>query len=135
MADFAVTQPCLAGGGILAVAADGVVFPCDHFVGIPGFAMGNVGDPRFPGEPFARIEKLFAGCAVGARPGCARCVARDVCGGQCYAAAYQASGDIARPDPQFCKRVRTTYAELDPEVSAMLDDAASARALRAALEG
>jgi uncharacterized protein len=132
---FSASQPCLAGGGVLAVSADGTVFPCDHFVGVSRFAMGNVGDPDFPGEPFARIEKLFAGCVAEPRSGCARCVARPACGGQCYAAAFGASGDIARPDPRFCSRVRRLHSELDPEVLAMLHDERSARALRAALEG
>lgn len=132
---FSASQPCLAGGGVLAVAADGTVFPCDHFVGVPLFAMGNVGDSEFPGEPFARIERLFAARAADARSGCAGCVARAACGGQCYAAAFGASGDIARPDPRFCARIRRFHSELDPEVCAMLHDESSARALRAALEG
>lgn len=134
-ANFAVTQPCLAGGGVLAVAADGTVYPCEHFVGVARFAMGHVYDEEFPGEQFARIERLFAGCTVDARPGCARCLARTTCGGQCYAEAYGVTGDIARPDPRHCALVRKVYSQLDPEVTALLGDAESARSLRTAIVG
>lgn len=135
LGEFSAARPCLAGGGILAVAADGGVYPCEHFIGVAGFAMGNVNDDAFPRQAFATVAERFHGCTVDARPSCADCSVRAVCGGQCYAAAQAATGDIARADARHCALMRAVFREIDPAVAAGLDDVPTARALRRALNG
>jgi uncharacterized protein len=132
---FSATRPCLAGDGILAVAADGTVYPCEHFVGVASCAMGNVNDAEFPAGRFRAVENRFGNCTVDSRSRCVACAVRAVCGGQCYAAAFAATGDIARPDPRHCALIRTVFNEIDPAVVTGLGNAESARVLRRAVSG
>lgn len=132
---YAAQRPCLAGGGILALAADGTVYPCEHFVGVPALAMGHVDDADLPGEPFRAIAARFAAGTTFMRPRCAACGVRDACGGQCYAESYLATGTIERPAAEHCALVRATFRGLEAELSAGLKDAARAARLRRAVGG
>lgn len=135
VAAYSPERPCLAGGGILAVGADGVAYPCEHFVGVAAFSMGHVEDAGFPGERFRAVTDRFARCAVADRPRCAACGEKDACGGQCYAEAYAATGSIERPDSRYCGLVQATFRALGPELAQGLSDPAAADRLRLAVGG
>lgn len=135
VAAYSSERPCLAGGGILAVGADGVAYACEHFVGVADFAMGHVDDADFPGERFRAVADRFARCAVADRPRCAACGEKDACGGQCYAEAYAATGSIERPDPRYCGLVQATFRALDSELEHGLSDPSAADRLRLAVGG
>lgn len=97
-----VLYPCAAGEGILAVSAEGDVYPCDHFIGINYFKMGNVHENYFPGERFFEVRDMFIGNSVEDRRRCKSCDIRYLCGGECHAASYLASSDIALPSQAHC---------------------------------
>lgn len=132
---YATDRPCLAGGGILALAADGAVYPCEHFVGVAELNMGHAGDADFPGERFRAVAARFAGCTTNARPRCADCKVRDACGGQCYAEARLATGTIERPDAGYCALVQTIFRAIEPELSLGLSNPEQAGRLRQVFEG
>lgn len=132
-AGAAAMRPCLAGGGVLALAADGRVYPCEHFVGIAAMAMGHIDDDDFPGCRYREIADRFAACATPGRPRCAACGVRDACGGQCYADAWRTTGTIEQPDTAYCTLVRKIHRVLQPELDRNLADAASVARLRAAV--
>jgi len=121
-------RPCLAGGGILALAADGMLYPCEHFVGVDALAMGYVDD--YPDSRAQRIVARFAAATTAGRPRCQRCAVRGACGGQCYAEVYLANGDIELPAAEYCGRVRATFRALAPELAQGLADAGQAGRLR-----
>ncbi len=93
------TRPCMAGEEVVAVAANGDLYPCDHFVGRAEYAMGNVYDPDFPGPAFTRVQERLAANTTAVRPVCQECTVRDICGGECPAVATE---DTATPDATFC---------------------------------
>lgn len=128
-------RPCEAGGGILAVGADGEVYPCEHFVGVGGFAMGSVHDTGFPGPRFHGTAARFAGCTTATRPACAACSVAAVCGGQCYAEAFADTGRIDTPSRSHCALVRAADRAVRRDLPAVLADPVSAARLRAVVGG
>lgn len=93
-----------AAGANPAVAADGSLYACHGLVGDPRFYMGSV-TTEADGN-WQRVQGQFAALEVDRMAACASCWARYLCGGQCYAQAYFHSGDVARPDPRYCRHVR-----------------------------
>ncbi len=81
---------------MVAIAANGDIYPCHRFVGAPGFRMGNV----HTGE-FCRDEFLCSPLVE--NPECASCWALYLCGGNCQHDNAAATGDPLRPDPHACK--------------------------------
>ena len=90
---------------MVAIAANGDIYPCHRFVGAQGFRMGNV----YTGE-FCRDGLLSS--PVVENPECASCWARYLCGGNCQHDNATATGDPMRPDPYTCadRRSRIEYA-------------------------
>lgn len=127
------SRPCLAGSGVLALAADGHLYPCEHFVGVGSMAMGHVDDADFPGSRYRQMAAGFEACTTSARGHCSRCDIRQACGGQCYAEAWQASGSIEPADPAYCALTRRIHRSLEPELRQALSDPAHAACLRAAV--
>ncbi len=84
---------------MVAVAANGDIYPCHRFVGAPGYRMGNVHTGEFQREKFLRSP-------VVENPECAACWARYLCGGNCHHDNATATGDPMRPDPRSCADIR-----------------------------
>jgi len=122
-------RPCSAGEAVVAVAADGAVYPCDHFVGNAAFRMGSVHDGDFPGPDFTRVQARLAANVVATRPACRECAVSHLCGGECPAVAAAGGGGIADADSAFCRFKRETSARLE----ALLEQAAPAGELPASL--
>lgn len=80
-------RPCEVGKAMLAVAADGLVYPCDHFVGHPEYCMGWVQAQDFPGAGFERVQLRLAERITRSRTACKGCSAEAFCGGMCPATA------------------------------------------------
>ncbi|MCK9532016.1 MAG: SPASM domain-containing protein [Gammaproteobacteria bacterium] len=116
-------HPCDAANGVLAVAADGGVYPCDHFVGNTAFRMGSVHDSVWPGPEAAGVQALLSGNSVEQRPTCRGCDVRHICGGECPANSVAASGDISRPTTSHCTLMHRLY----PAIGEALRRSASAR--------
>ncbi len=120
--------PCAAGAGVLAVATDGSVYPCDHFIGADAFRMDSVHDHDFPSMAFREVAARLKDNAVDRRPKCAGCDVRYDCGGECPAQSLLRRGDIAEPSASHCaltkKIARETVSLLDHAVA---DEARKAR--------
>lgn len=109
--------PCAAGEGIVAVAANGDVYPCDHFVGIEEFRMGNVFDDGiFSDERFYRVRNAVSKNSVEQREKCRECFAKDICGGECHARSFMLTGDISTPSHDHCALIKEMVREITPIV-------------------
>lgn len=109
--------PCAAGEGIVAVAANGDVYPCDHFVGIEEFRMGNVFDGIFPDDRFYEVQDVVSKNSVEQREKCRECFAKDICGGECHARSFMLTGDISTPSPDHCVVIKGVADALTPIVT------------------
>lgn len=99
---------CGAGVEYIAVAPDGVIFPCHQFVGQPRWQMGDV----FSGVTSSVIREEFLSAAMQAKEKCQQCWARYHCGGGCHANAWWAHGALDKPWEQGCEilKIRTEAA-------------------------
>jgi radical SAM protein with 4Fe4S-binding SPASM domain len=117
---------CPAAYGILAVGPDGSIYPCDNFVGMEAFRVGDI----WTGLNGKREAQFGEGLYVDDKESCRRCWARYLCGGGCYYCAQLVNDDIAQPDLVKCAVVRhlielgiwfcATLAERCPEMFALL---------------
>ncbi len=97
--------PCLAkrstgcGAGVeyLVITPQGDIYPCHQFVGQEEFYMGSIKN----GELNGRIRSRFENNQVRDKE-CARCWARNFCGGGCHANAYFSNHDMSRPHETSC---------------------------------
>ncbi len=94
---------CGAAFGVVAVGADGVVYPCQGLMR-PEFAAGSLRE-----EPLEKIYRQapvlteLRAITVADIPGCSRCAYRFLCGGGCRALAYNVTRDITAPIPgEYC---------------------------------
>ena len=115
----------------LALAADGMLYPCEHFVGVDELAMGHVDD--YPDARSRRIVARFAAATTAGRPRCQACAVRGACGGQCYAEAYLANGNIELPAADYCGRIHATFRALAPDLAQGMADVEQAGRLRQAI--
>ncbi|MDR1204028.1 MAG: thioether cross-link-forming SCIFF peptide maturase [Peptococcaceae bacterium] len=84
---------CGAGREYMAVAPDGVLYPCHQFVGAEEFQIGNV----FQGIQREDIGETFQKNHVLNKPACRGCWARFYCGGGCHANAWHQNGALSQP--------------------------------------
>jgi uncharacterized protein len=96
---------CAVGRGVVAVAADGGVYPCPSFLGVEEMRLGDIGDCGVQDMDDRRtvVENL---------PACRRCWARYLCGGGCSYDNLARTGDIRRPDPHFCRETMVVCEDL-----------------------
>lgn len=89
-------SPCGGGRCFFALSANGEMFPCSEFIGLPDFNGGNI----FSDD----IEKVLATKAFTAVTGrrvediepCKRCAVRHFCGAPCPAEAHEMNGGMDR---------------------------------------
>ncbi len=95
-------SPCGGGRCFFAVAADGDLFPCSEFIGLPEFKGGNLfQEPvgrALASEPFARVT----GRRVEDIEPCRRCAVRHFCGSPCPAEAHEMHGGMKQRGA-FCE--------------------------------
>ena len=108
---------CNAGTNLLAVTAEGDVYPCHRFVGEQDFNMGNVADPELRRSPrYREIRQAFVDATVDHREGCRDCWARYLCGGSCAKYSYAQHGNIAPPVARHCHYIKTVIEEILPDI-------------------
>ncbi len=95
-------SPCGGGRSFFALAADGELFPCSEFIGLPAFAGGNLFR-----QPVAEILdspafRKVTGRKVEDVEGCADCAIRHFCGSPCPAEAHEMNGGMGRKGA-FCR--------------------------------
>lgn len=113
---------CNAGTNLLAVTAEGDVYPCHRFVGTEEFRMGNVSDPGLrQSERYRALRQRFIDSTVDNRPGCRDCWARYLCGGSCAKYSHAEHGDIDPPVARHCQYIKTVIEELLPEIVGIME--------------
>ncbi len=113
---------CNAGTNLLAVTAEGDVYPCHRFVGQEDFKMGNVGDPELKSsERYQGIRQQFIDATVDNRVGCRDCWARYLCGGSCAKFSFSEHGSISPPVARHCQYIKTVVEELLPDLVALME--------------
>lgn len=93
---ISVKRRCNAGLSRFSISPEGDIFPCDSFVGVKKFIMGNI----FSG--FNDNYLSFRKHDIGQCNACGKCWARLVCGGDCMHNSYQTNRDITIPDKSIC---------------------------------
>jgi uncharacterized protein len=119
-------SPCGGGRCFFAVSAQGDVYPCSEFIGLPRFKGGNLFEDDLPAilasEPFG----LVTARKVEDITPCSQCAIRHFCGAPCPAEAYQSSGRMEERGA-FCEfyehQVRYAFRQIaDKRESAFLWD-------------
>jgi len=94
----AAVYRCMAGRNKMSFAANGDIYPCDSFVGIPDFKIGNIHDGLYQ----KKIDEFY-NMIIFKRPKCKDCWANIICGGDCYYNSYVKNGNMRDPDEAFCE--------------------------------
>ncbi len=102
---------CGAGYSVIAVDADGTVYPCQGLVK-PEFAAGSILAASLA-DVYRRSPVLqgVRGITVADISGCGDCAFRHVCGGGCRALAYNVRGDLFASIPEEYCRLNRILAE------------------------
>jgi len=98
---------CGAASGVVAIGADGVVYPCQGLIRSE-FAAGSIREDSLDEiYAHARVLKEVRAITVADIPGCSGCECRFLCGGGCRALAYNTSGCLSAPiPPEYCAFAR-----------------------------
>jgi uncharacterized protein len=113
---------CSAGQELLTITADGDVYPCEQYIGLRKFHMGNIHDDDFPGEKFERLREMFCRINIYSSLNCSECWARFFCGGVCHWRSYISHGDLSRSMDQRCLEMKTILEALLPEIADIFSD-------------
>jgi uncharacterized protein len=81
--------------------AEGNIYPCEGFVGISDYCMGNIYH-----KIDRDIQEKFMSANVTNQDKCQHCWARYLCGGDCYHNAYLVNHSIFTPDDNICYFIR-----------------------------
>ncbi len=87
-------SPCGGGRCFFAVSAEGDVYPCSEFIGLPRFKGGNLFEDGLPAILASEPFKVVTSRKVENITPCSRCAIRHFCGAPCPAEAYQAHGSM-----------------------------------------
>jgi len=119
---------CTGGQRMLAVGADGTVYPCPSLVGSTelGVRTASLADALAEG-PIAR----FASRSLCDRTRCSACEVRHFCGGGCSAHAWRANDDEAEPYCEVYRGLVTDHIEREAERLLAMDP--ESRVVRPAL--
>lgn len=103
-----VRNLCGVGIGVLSIAANGDVYPCNSFQETP-FRVGNVREKSLE-EIWKESEvlKMFRSLKISDIPKCRDCEWRYICSGGCIAQTYHAYGTIKKCSPH-CSYYRKVY--------------------------
>ncbi len=88
-------------GVFFALAANGDIFPCSEFIGIPEFKAGNIKDDSISDILKRDQIKMVTSRMVEKIEPCKSCAVRHFCGAPCPAEVYMLNGDLNTVAP-FC---------------------------------
>jgi uncharacterized protein len=92
-----------AGTALMAVAADGGLYPAPAYVGRLPFRLGGLQDPTLRAE----VRGPFLDLGVPTTPACMRCWARALCGGGTASTHLALGGAMQPPHAAWCDAQRT----------------------------
>jgi uncharacterized protein len=95
-------SPCGGGRSFFAVSAQGDMFPCSEFIGLPAFNGGNMFRDAIRKVLEGPAFRQVTGRKVEDIQPCARCAIRHFCGSPCPAEAHEMNGGMNRPGA-FCE--------------------------------
>lgn len=87
---------CNAGVNKITICPDGSIYPCDSFVGITKFQLGDMGDADW-NRAFYKNTTVFQ------VDQCRECQLKFLCGGDCYYNSFLKTGNPFWPDEEFCQ--------------------------------
>lgn len=99
-----IIQPCGAGRAMIAVGTDGVLYPCQRFMGMSEYSFGNV----YNGVS-GKVRDEFLSTTVENKEKCTNCWARYLCGGGCPHMSAKANQTITKAPEFFCDYTRYIY--------------------------
>jgi uncharacterized protein len=90
---------CGCGNEYVAIAANGDIYPCHQFAGVPGKKMGSVYD----GSLDLEMKSEFAAADIFSKDECRNCWAKFYCSGGCNANNYLYRGNVLKPYEISCE--------------------------------
>ena len=96
MLDRILIRRCNAGVNKITICPDGTIYPCDSFVGLSDFALGNMND-----NFWNRLQ--YKNMTVNTIEPCRSCDIKYLCGGDCYYNSLMKTGYQFSPDMEFCQ--------------------------------
>jgi uncharacterized protein len=115
-------RPCNAGQTVLAVAADGELYPCHRFVGYQEFCVGNVNDEQPLNDNYSKLCQSFKETSVDKNPHCSGCWLQHLCGGSCYVISHLREDDVFKPPARYCYLKKTVYDRMLGELAEIMID-------------
>jgi uncharacterized protein len=97
---------CGVGRDIAGVSIQGDLYPCHRFVGQEARRLGHLHDYQ------AGSINDYHRAVVDNLPVCRGCWARYLCGGGCFYNHQAHTGDMHRPDPDYCREQQTVSEDL-----------------------
>jgi len=95
-------SPCGGGRSFFAVSAEGGMFPCSEFIGLPKFNGGNLFEDEIESVLNSDSFKLVTERKVEDIDPCNKCAIRHFCGSPCPAEAHELHGSMQEPGA-FCE--------------------------------
>jgi uncharacterized protein len=95
---------CGAGRNFIGVGADGEIYPCFRFIGLPSYRLGHFSTGLDRGA--ASAFRLGPGRPWKKRASCLRCRAAKLCGGPCFACSEMFGPGDGQPFPVHCAYIR-----------------------------
>jgi uncharacterized protein len=87
-------SPCGGGRAFVALAADGGLYPCSEFIGLPRFYGGDLFEDGVEAALESESFRLITGRDVDNFAPCCDCAIRHFCGSPCPAEAYEMNGSM-----------------------------------------
>jgi len=94
-------SPCGGGRAFFALAADGSLYPCSEFIGLPRFNGGKLLEDGVDAALASAAFRPVVTRDVDTFEPCASCAIRHFCGSPCPAEAHEMNGGMARTGA-FC---------------------------------
>lgn len=92
---------CTAGKWGFSITADGGIYPCDEFVGMNEYRVGDI----FQGIQYDRLN-AFHSADVDQLKICSACWAKNICGGLCPKDSIELFGEIGKPNSVECSLIK-----------------------------
>lgn len=115
------TVACGVGKNLLAIDIHGNIFPCQRFVAMKEYCIGNIKDGMTTQKQFLEeVNKPI-------NEKCQKCWCRNLCVSGCSYCNVESTGDVKKAEEAYCRYVRKTtsaiikiYLELNEEDKKML---------------